>query len=422
VKTQRASYEKVRSLQRKLYRSAKADGSRSYGVLYDKVMAWDTLCEAWARVSRNRGSSGVDGVSIDKVKNEIGVEPFLGGIQEELAAGRYEAPPVKRSFIPKGDGKMRPLGVPTVRDRVVQAAVKLVIEPLLEADFCDCSHGFRPKRSNVNAARVVHQQVNYRKYVVVTDLKQYFDTINHDRLMTLLRRRIRDRRVLHLIRNWLKAGIMNGKELSYGTAGTPQGGVLSPLLSNLYLNELDRVWNDHDGKLIRFADDFVVLCRTRTQAERAQARIRERLAELELTVNDEKSHVRELHEGFDFLGFCYKEAWSERSQRLVRIRFPRPKGLKAARARIKERLKKLHTGATVDEAVVLLNRSLRGWGVYFRHGNSYRQAHALVNYACEQLRIFCRRRHQTKRTRGYKRWSNAFFLNRGLYNATALLA
>ena len=199
MKTQRASYEKVRSLQRKLYRSAKADASRSYGVLYDKVLAWDTLCEAWVRVSRNRGGSGVDGVSIDKVKNEIGVEPFLCGIQEELAAGRYQAPPVKRSFIPKGDGKTRPLGVPTVRDRVVQAAVKLVIEPLLEADFCDCSHGFRPKRSNVNAARIVHQQVNYRKYVVVTDLKSYFDTINHDRLMVLLRRRIRDRRVLHLI-------------------------------------------------------------------------------------------------------------------------------------------------------------------------------------------------------------------------------
>lgn len=421
-KAQHMLYEEwVRGFQRRLYRSAKADAERSFGILYDKVCSWSVLVTAWRRVAANAGASGVDRQSIESIKQEYGVGRFLMELQAELRGERYVPLPVLRRYIPKGDGRQRPLGIPAVRDRVVQMAVKLVIEPLFEADFCPCSYGFRPQRSNQQAANEVHRLVNRKKWVVDVDLKSYFDTIPHDGLMALVRRRVRDPKVLHLIRGWLKAGILDGRELQYGTAGTPQGGVLSPLLSNIYLHELDRTWNPRNGDLIRFADDFVILCGTRKAAETALALVRARVADLGLTVNEEKTCIGHVRDGFDFLGFTYREAWSARQGRPVRIKYPRAKALKKARALIKERVSRVPTGAPLEEVITRLNRSLRGWAQYFRIGNSYAAAAALNRYACAQLRLWLRRKKNCKRIAGTRRWPNGFFHQRGLFYLPELL-
>ncbi len=226
--TSRQLEARVRALHVRLYESAKASPKRSYGILHDKVFRGDVLVTAWRRVAANRGVPGIDRQSIDWIKHEYGVDRFLCELQVDLANGSYRPQPVLRTYIPKAPGQERPLGIPVVRDRVAQMAVKLVIEPLFEADFCDCSFGFRPGRSNKEAATLVHRLVNRLKWVVDVDLQGYFDSIPHEPLMQLVRRRVRDRRVLHLIRGWLEAGVMDAGELSYGTRGTPQGGVLTP--------------------------------------------------------------------------------------------------------------------------------------------------------------------------------------------------
>jgi group II intron reverse transcriptase/maturase len=300
-------------------------------------------------------------------------------------------------------------------------AVKLVIEPLFEADFCDCSYGFRPKRSNTQAAQLVHKLVNRLKWVVDVDLAGYFDTIPHEALMRLVRRRVRDRRVLHLIRGWLTAGTMDSGELVYGVRGTPQGGVLSPLLSNIYLHELDRQWDSADGQLVRFADDFVILCRTEAEAHAALAQVRARVAALDLAVNEDKTRVGHVRAGFDFLGFTYREAYSERQRRLVRIKTPRAKSQKKVRRHLKERLQQVPLGQPLSEAVTSANRTLRGWATYFRIGNSYAAGLSLTHYACAQVRLWLRRKKHRKDRRCLRKWPDGFFYSRGLCYVPDLL-
>lgn len=412
--------QRVKSLQRELYTAAKKSSNRRFALLYDKVHNYDFLQEAWRRVARNAGSSGVDGVTIEQIKEE-GVVDFLFDIQKDLQAGTYNPSPVLRCYIQKGKHSKRPLGIPVVKDRVIQMAVKLVVEPLFEADFCKCSYGFRPGRSNTDAAELVHRLTNRHKWVVDLDLKSYFDTINHELLMEFVRKRVTDKSVLHLIRRWLKAGVMEDGLVSPTKIGAPQGGVISPLLSNIFLNEFDRRWNDKHGKLVRFADDMVILCDSPQQAERALKLARHMLGQMHLTLNREKTTLVHIREGFDFLGFTYKEAYSRKRGQYVRIKFPRAKSMKKARAGIKERVKNIPLGEPLKEAIGALNRKLRGWANYFRIGNSYEAARELASYACQQLRLFLRRRRARKDIVGYRRWPNGFFYEKGLEYVPHLL-
>jgi len=413
---------KVKSFQARLCLASKANSSRTFGILYDKIYRKEIIFEAWKRVKKNRGSCGVDKVHIRTVVEDIGVDAFLEDIRQCLMNEEYSASVIKRVFIPKDNGDKRPLGIPTLKDRVIQMAVKLVIEPIFEADFADCSYGFRPKRSNQQAAGEVHKLVNYNKWVVDVDLKSYFDTIAHDQLMNYVRQRIRDRRLLALIYQWLKAGILEEGKIRRPESGTPQGGVLSPLLSNIYLHEIDKLWcKNQTVRLIRYADDAVFLCRSEAQANWVLAKLKEQLAALSLTLNEEKTKVCHVREGFNFLGFTYKEAFSFSSLKPVRIKFPNPKRVVGMQRKIKEAVKEFPLGVHLTEVIKTVNRKLSGWAQYFKVGNSYDAALKLSNFACQQLRLFWRRRKQCKDIKGTRKWPNDYFYNKGLNYVPNLL-
>jgi group II intron reverse transcriptase/maturase len=263
AKAQNTPLDKVRVLQRKLYLAAKTNTKRKFGVLYDKVCREDVLGSAYAQVRANRGAPGVDQQSFEAIEKGIGVDSFLSELRQRLISKRYKPQPVRRVFIPKADGTQRPLGIPVITDRVVQAAVKIVIEPLFEAIFKDFSYGFRPRKNAHHALREVYKWLNFKcHYVVDADLKSYFDTIPHDKLLLSVKTRVTDRSVVKLIAMWLKAGVMEEMSVRTETAGTPQGGVISPLLANLYLHWLDQTWEKkgfgkraHDAHIVRYADD-----------------------------------------------------------------------------------------------------------------------------------------------------------------------
>jgi RNA-directed DNA polymerase len=406
-KAQPQRMNKARKLQRTLYRTAKQQPERRFTLLYDKVCREDILQEAWVRVKRNRGAAGVDKVTIEQVE-EQGVEAFLAGIKTELEAGTYRVQDVRRVHIPKPGqpGKTRPLGIPTLKDRVIQMAAKMVIEPLFEADFRPCSYGFRPKKTPRMALSEIAKrtQAGY-EHVVDVDLRSYFDTIDHDLLMKLVERRVGDVRVLRLIRAWLKAGIMEDGKSIHPVKGTPQGGVISPLLSNIMLHEIDRLWCEADGSptqrivLVRYADDMVLLARTAQEARQAWKQLQGQFAELRLEVNQEKSRLATVDEGFAFLGFEYRR----RKRRLYM--WPRKKAQQQIRQRIREVVRTTPYTANLSELRQELNPVLIGWCTYFRVGNSNRVFHKIDETTRDQIHIWLRRKHGCSWNKARKRWN-----------------
>lgn len=339
------THMKVRDFQNKLYLTAKADRKRKFYALYDKIYRKDILQDAWRRVRQNGGAGGVDKVSINDVK-AYGEDKLLDEIAEELRTETYRCKPVRRTYIPKADGRKRALGIPTIKDRIVQMAAKIVIEPLFEADFKPCSYGFRPKRSANQAMDRIYEVADKggALWVIDADIKDYFGSINHGKLMLLVEMRVTDRRVLKLIKGWLRAGVLEDGQYSVSTLGAPQGGVISPLLSNIYLNYFDTYWTKvfgHLGELVRYADDFVILCRRKTQAEEALRAVKWIMDKLELTLHSEKTRLVDMYFGkdsFDFLGFnnrfkrfrnrSWKQYWT-----LQQV--PSKKAMKKMRANIK---------------------------------------------------------------------------------------
>jgi len=428
--------DKVRRLQRRLFTSAKESPRRRFHALYDRIWRGDVLLEAWQRVRSNGGAAGVDGETLSAIERH-GVEGFLSEIQGRLRTGRYWPQPVRRQYIPKPDGRRRPLGIPTVRDRVVQMAAKIVLEPIFEADFEDCSYGFRPKKSATQALeriRLVGGRGHY--WVVDADIQGFFDAIDHDVLMEQLERRICDRRVLKLLRQWLCAGVMEEGKVRGSTLGSPQGGVISPLLANVYLHVLDAVWQrrgQHLGVLVRYADDFVILCRRRSQANEALRRVRTLLEHLKLTLHPEKTRVVELglgKEGFDFLGCYLRIVKSHFSGRRYLFRWPSRKAMKALRGRVKALTDRRRRSRMKDirEVIADLNPVLRGWGNYFRTGNASKKFAEVDFYVWQRLtRLLAKVRKRrgvplARRTRAMRRaWPRSAFEELGLHRLTGTI-
>jgi len=401
----------VRALQHALYRAAKADPGRRFRALYDKVHRRDVLQRAWGQVRRNAGAPGIDQITMADVE-EYGVDRLLDELEVQLRDATFRPIPARRVLIPKpGSEERRPLSIPAVRDRVVQAAVKLVLEPIFEADFLPCSFGFRPKRAAHDGLQVlVNESFAGARWVVETDVADCFGAIPHSGLMSAVEERISDRRVLALLRAFLRVGVMEHGTVRRPVTGTAQGGVISPLMCNVYLHRLDRAWRGAYGTYVRYADDALVMCRSKGQAVAALARLTELLAELGLRPKPAKTRIVQLiegGEGVDFLGFHHRLVRARPVAGRVPItflaRWPSRKAMQHARDRIRFMTMRARLAAPVEQVVEEINLFLRGWAGYFRYGNSADAFDQIRRYALMRLALFLAKRHQRGRAWGFAR-------------------
>jgi RNA-directed DNA polymerase len=404
-----AKQDQVRELQRTLYRAAKADPKRRFHALHDKVHRRDVLERAWESVRANHGAAGIDQTTIADVE-QYGVSRLLDELAADLKDGSWRPLAARRVFIPKpGKQELRPLSIPAVRDRVVQAATKIVIEPIFEADMLECSFGFRPRRSAHDALQVlVDESWKGVRWVAESDIANCFEAIPHSGLMTAIEERISDRSVLKLLRAMLRAGVMQDGSVRRSVTGTPQGGVISPVLCNVYLHRLDRQWAARGhGQLVRYADDLLAICHTRREAENALQALTAILAEMGLGLKPAKTqivHLREEGEGVDFLGFHHRfvRGNTPRSRHLTfLVRWPSRQAMGHARQRVRDITARARLRVPVEVLVQDLNRFLRGWAGYFRYGNSAQFFDKITLHALRRLAGFIAKRHKRRKSYGW---------------------
>src|SRR3954453_2293269 len=409
--------EPIRTLQRKLYRKAEAEPAYRFYLLYDKIHRADILCHAYALARSNGGAPGVDGITFAMIE-AAGLEEWLAGLREDLVAKTYRPAPVRRVMIPKPGGGERPLGIPTIRDRVVQTAAKLVLEPIFEADLEPAAYGYRPGRSGIDAVKAVHRLLCQGfTEVVDADLSNYFDTIPHDDLLRSVAARIVDRHVLRLIKLWLKAPVeetdpdgrrrMSGGK--HSTCGTPQGGVISPLLANRYMNRFLRHWRQQgcgdafQAHVVAYADDFVIL--SRGHAEEALAWTRRVMTRLGVTGNEAKTTVRDARqEHFDFLGYSFGPHYYRKDGHWYLGASPSKKSVQRLKGRVREIMAPSNV-APWEEVRDRLNHLLRGWASYFSYGTRLMAYRAADHNVYQAVRGFLARRHKVS-SRGTRRFSD----------------
>jgi RNA-directed DNA polymerase len=419
--------EKIREFQRKLYRKAKQEKEYRFYLLYDKVYRLDILTHAYNLVRANKGAPGVDGETFESIEDmEGGVKGYLEGIAGELKRKEYKPSPVLRVYIPKAGGGKRPLGIPTIKDRVVQAAVKVVIEPIFEADFQENSYVFRPKRSAHQAVQDVKEHLlEGMTDVIDADISKYFDTIPHNKLMQLVAKRIVDKNILRLIKMWLKAPVVEErgdgkKEYKGNDKGTPQGGIVSPLLANIYLNVLGTIWKTEKvqerlgARLVRYADDCIALCKG--NAGQILKGMKAVLSSLGLTLNEEKTRVVDAQrENFNFMGFTIAMRKGARTGRVFPLVVPSKKALKHIRAEIKQLTTERYSATSTEIVIQRVNEVVRGWVGYFYYGNCSKSMSHLRRYLVRRMRTYLRRKHHYNGY-GYKRFPDDYYYQTlGLY-------
>jgi len=391
--------EKIQEFQRKLNEKAKANPKFRFYSLYDKTYRRDITEEAYRRAKANGGTSGVDGETFEDIERK-GISEYLGELREELKEGRYKPKPVKRVYIPKANGKLRPLGIPTIRDRIVQTAFLMVLEPVFEADFSEASYGFRPRKSAHGAIREIYKYLNWGcEEIYDVDIEKYFETVEHWKLMRLLARRISDGRILHVIKQWLSCGYVEDNQHKQSKRGTPQGGVISPLLANIYLNPIDkafeqrRLGNIREGSIhvVRYADDMLILAQR--ELDKGITLLEHYLDRLGLKLNREKSRRINLKEDkkVEFLGFQFHRVQDRIKDKRLILVAPSPKSLKRCRERIKQTVNH-KLPLKIAEQVQNVNEYLTGWTNYFRLGNSSKALNRICQYTSLRVRKVMQRR------------------------------